>query len=73
MGVYSRKIYCYSSLLSTFQDIFQLLESGADVSLVFFDLRKAFDTIPQLLLLQKLSDCGLDQHSPVDNNVMLSS
>jgi len=51
-----------TALLSTFHDIFQLLESGADVSLVFFDLRKAFDTVPHLPLLQKLSDCGLDQH-----------
>ena len=49
-------------LLSTFHDMFQLLESGVDVSLVFFDLCKAFDNILQLPLLQKLSDCGLDQH-----------
>ena len=51
-----------TALLSTFHDIFQPLKSGADVSLVFFDLYKAFDTIPHLPLLQKLSDCGLDQH-----------
>ena len=41
-----------TALLLTFHDIFQLLESGADVSLVFFDLRKAFDTVPHLPLLQ---------------------
>ena len=51
-----------TALLSSFHDIFQLLESGADVSLVFFDLRKAFDSVPHLPLLQKLRDCGLNQH-----------
>ena len=51
-----------TALLSAFHDIFQLLESGADVSLVFLDLRKAFDSVPHLPLLQKLSDCGLNQH-----------
>ena len=51
-----------TALLSSFYDILQLLESGADVSFVFFDLRKAFDIVHHLPLLQKLSDCGLDQH-----------
>ena len=51
-----------TALLSSFHDIFQLFESRADVSLVFFDLRKAFDSVPHLFLLQKLRDCGLNQH-----------
>ena len=37
-----------TALLSSFYDILQLLESGADVSLVFFDLCKAFDSVPHL-------------------------
>ncbi len=51
-----------TALLSSFHVILQLLESGADVSLVFFDLRKTFDSVPHLPLLQKLSNCGLNQH-----------
>ena len=51
-----------TSLLSTFNDILQLLEHGADVALTFFDLRKAFDSVPHLPLLQKLKDIGLEQH-----------
>ena len=51
-----------TSLLSTFHDILQLLEHGADVALTFFDLRKAFDSVPHLPLLQKLKDIGLEQH-----------
>ena len=51
-----------TSLLSTFNDILQLLEHGADVALTFFDLRKAFDSVHYLPLLQKLKDIGLEQH-----------
>ena len=51
-----------TALLSSFHDILQLLEPGANVSLVFFNLRKAFDSVLHLPLLQKLSDCGLNQH-----------
>jgi len=51
-----------TALISTFHEILQLLESGADISLVFFDLQKAFDTVPHLPLLQKLREHGLNQH-----------
>ena len=51
-----------TSLLSIFHDILQLLEHGADVAHTFFDLRKAFDSVPHLPLLQKLKDIGLEQH-----------
>jgi len=40
----------------------QLLENGLDVSLVFFDIRKSFDSVPHLPLLQKLEDINLNQH-----------
>ena len=36
--------------------------SLADIALVFFDLQKAFDTVPHLPLLQKLRDHGLNPH-----------
>ena len=49
-------------LLSTLHDILQLLEAGFDISLVFFYLRIAFDSVPHLPLLQKLRDIGLNQH-----------
>ena len=38
------------------------MDNGFAVSLVFFDLRKAFDSVPHLPLLQKLKDIGLNQH-----------
>ena len=60
-------------VLLTFHDVFQLLESGADVSLAFFDLCKAFHTIPHLPLLQKLSGCGLDQNILMDYILLLAT
>ena len=48
--------------MSTFHDILQLMDNGFDVSLVFFDLGKAFDRVLHLPLLQKLKAIGLNQH-----------
>ena len=38
------------------------MEHGADVALTFFDLRKAFNSMSYLPLLQKTKDIGLEQH-----------
>ena len=54
--------YTVTALTSTFHNVFQLLEAGFDVSLDFFDLCKAFDSIPHLPLLQKQKDTDLNQH-----------
>lgn len=47
------------ALLLSFHDIFQLLESVADVSLVFFDVCKALDSVLHLppLLCQGSNNC----------------
>ena len=41
-----------TALLSTFHEILKHLQSGVDVALTFFDLRKAFDSVPHRLLLK---------------------
>ena len=51
-----------TALVSTFHDILQFLEYGTDVCLTFFDLRKAFDSVFHLPLLNKLKDIELEQH-----------
>ena len=58
-----------TALLSSFYDILQLLESGADVSFVFFDLRKAFDSVHHLPLLQKFN--GSHVTYTAENNTLL--
>lgn len=51
-----------TALISTFYDILQNMDKGLEVSLVFFDIRKAFDSVPHLPLLLKLHDLGLNKH-----------
>ena len=38
------------------------LDQGYEVCVVFFDISKAFDTVPHLALLSKLSELGLDPY-----------
>ena len=48
------------ALLHATNDWFSLLDAGTDVAAVFFDISKAFDTVPQTRLIQKLQHIGLD-------------
>ena len=49
-----------TALLYVIDQWFQLLEKGQEVCAVFFDLRKAFDTVPHRPLLDKLHSFGID-------------
>ena len=51
-----------TALLSTFNSVYQFLEQGCDVALLFLDLHKAFDSVPHVPLLQHLKNIGLDHH-----------
>ena len=50
-------------LLSVTHDWFQALEAGQEVCSIFFDLRKAFDSVPHRPLVDKLDNLGLDAHA----------
>ena len=50
------------ALLTAVDNWHRSLESGNDVCAVFFDLRKAFDSVPHKLLLNKLVEINTDPH-----------
>ena len=50
-----------SALLSTTSHWFELLEAGKYICAIFFDYRKAFDTVPHRPLLQKLISLNVNR------------
>ena len=51
-----------TALLATTHEWFQRLEEGKEICAVFFDLRKAFDSVPHRPLMTKLQQLGLSDH-----------
>ena len=51
-----------TALLETTHNWYQCLEAGKEVTAVFFDLRKAFDSVPHRALLDKLKNLQLSDH-----------
>ena len=58
-GFQSRKS-TVTALLTSAYEWFQQLDAGAEVCAVFFDLRKAFDSVPHRALLEKLKQLNLN-------------
>ena len=50
------------ALVNAIESWHQILESGSNICAVFFDLKKAFDSVPHRPLLQKLASLNLDFH-----------
>ena len=48
-----------TALVSTLFSWFQQLENKREVLAVFFDLKKAFDSVPHLPLINRLEETGL--------------
>lgn len=50
------------ALLAATNDWLDILERGMDIGAVFFDITKAFDSVPHRLLIKKLHDSGLNEY-----------
>ena len=51
---------CTSNLLEAFDTILDMIDDGLPVDVLFFDFKKAFDTVPHYRLLVKLESFGIN-------------
>ena len=51
---------CTTNLLATLDQWTEFLDSGAPVDAIYLDFSKAFDSVPHLRLLEKLTSYGID-------------
>ena len=51
-----------TALLTTIHEWFQRLEEGKEICAVFFDFKKAFDSVPHRPLITKLHQMGIPDH-----------
>ena len=54
---------CQLQLLESLEDWTSALDSGSDVDIIFYDCKKAFDTLSHSKLLQKLESYGIIGHT----------
>ena len=52
---------CLTNLISFYDNMTRLLDERKAVDIVYLDFRKAFDTVPHRILIEKLAAHGLDE------------
>ena len=58
----SKGLINYFPIIHCTNELFTALENVKEVCAVFFDLRKAFDSVPHVPLLTELYSLGLNRH-----------
>ena len=51
-----------SALIDVLHDWFKALDDGFEVCVIFFDVQKAFDSVPHIPLIQKLANININPH-----------
>ena len=54
---------CLTNLISFYDWVTRLVDEGKPVDVVYLDFSKAFDTVSDNILLEKLTSHGLDRYS----------
>jgi len=54
---------CWTNLISFYDKVTRLADEGEAVDVVYLNFSKAFDTVPQNILMEKLSAHWLDGHT----------
>ena len=61
MGLSAREVHSNcTSLLATVDNWLRMLDEGREIRAAFFDLQKAFDSVPHKVLMEKLQQTGLN-------------
>lgn len=51
----------FTNLISLYNKVNCLVDEGRTVDVLYLDFRKAFDTVPCSILLEKFTACGVDR------------
>ena len=51
-----------SALIDVIHDWLSALDEGFEICVIFFDVQKAFDSVPHIPLIRKLADIDINPH-----------
>src|SRR6218665_2046280 len=57
---FTRGRSCLTNLLECFEEVYERIEEGKSVDVIYLDFDKAFDKVPHKRLTKKLQSCGLE-------------